>query len=286
MGEASKIEWTDATFNPWIGCTKVSPACDNCYAEDYARRYKIADWGNHPRHKTGASTWSVPRRLNRDADTWFAQYGRPRFIFCASLADVFDNQVPAEWRRELWDLIRDCDRLVWLLLTKRPQNIRKMLPSDWGEGWSHVWLGATVENQVEAQKRLIHLMSVPAAKRFVSCEPLTGPLDLSEVWPDSDTKIDFIRGHCEVEDIIEGWQPSEWCPDQLDWVITGGESGANARSAPEEWYLDLRDQCFLAGVPFHFKQWGEFDAAGKRVGKKKAGRILDGQTWDERPQAA
>lgn len=297
MAELSGIEWTDSTFNPWIGCTKISPACDNCYAADWSKRYNGPEWGNHPRRRT--KTWGQPRKWQRQADEWEAVHGRPRFVFCASLADVFDNQVAPEWRDDLWRLIKECDRLVWLLLTKRPQNIAGMLPPDWGDGYPNVWLGTTVENQEVADKNVPHLLSVPAAKRFLSIEPIVGPIDL------------YRGGFSFLHNLRS---PGGRQIPAVNWVIAGGESGVNARPAPAAWYRSLRDQCAEAGVAFHFKQWGEwhpweqtmadgaknyvskgkrpekyteeFGAPIVRVGKKAAGRFLDGRTWDERPTPA
>ena len=139
MGEQTGISWTDHTFNPWIGCTAVSAACDHCYAETLAKRY---GWDFAARRRTSENNWRNPRRWNRAAE----RDGVRRRVFCASLADVFDNQVPPEWRADLWDLIRACPSLDWQLLTKRPQNIARMLPDDWGDGWPNVWLGTTAEN--------------------------------------------------------------------------------------------------------------------------------------------
>jgi len=332
MAEKSKIEWTDSTFNPWIGCTKISPACDNCYAESWSKRFGDVEWGNHERRRTSEKTWNNPRRWQRDADAWKSEHGRPRFVFCASLADVFDNQVPADWRADLWKLIKECDRLVWLLLTKRPQNIAKMLPDDWGAGYPNVWLGTTVENQEIANRNIPHLFNVSAAKRFLSIEPIVGPIDLTVIDIDGDSTMDALTAptweqmESEWHGTADDWKDSfedfygVWPGDRsgpmyrpLDWVITGGESGTNARPAHPDWYRDLRDQCVQASVPFHFKQWGEwkpledssegewptktdhmcrFSYDGEyvdhgypqqRVGKKFAGRLLDGRTWDERP---
>jgi protein gp37 len=223
LAENSGIEWTTHTFNPWIGCTKVSPACDHCYAEAYDKRYSGGiHWGaKAARRRTGTDNWRKPLRWNKQA----ALDGvRPR-VFCASLADVFDNAVPAEWRADLWKLIRDTPNLDWLLLTKRPQNIAKMLPDDWGSGYANVWLGTTVENQTEADRRIPHLLSVSAAVKFLSCEPLLGRVDLSG----------YLHG--------------------LSWAITGGESGPEFRHAEPDWFRLMRDQCAAANVPFLFKQW-------------------------------
>lgn len=327
MAEASKIEWTDHTFNPWIGCQKVSPACDNCYAEALMDiRYGQVEWGpGKDRKRTGAQNWNKPRKWNREADAFEAEHGRPQFVFCASLADVFDNAVPGEWREDLWNLIRETPRLVWLLLTKRPQNIAKMLPDDWGDGWPNVWLGATVEDQKRADQNIPFLLSVPAARRFLSCEPLLGPISLTNL----DTM--HFRGAEDIDCL--GGLAKDWCGQtvgrvpSIHWVICGGESGAGARPMHPDWARSLRDQCAGADVPFFFKQWGDwlpwefhvppdlkgqngawmdrnwlpdlndakvmerwgdahlgdFDGIYERVGKVRAGRMLDGRTWDDRP---
>ena len=145
--EKSKIEWCDHTFNPWIGCTNISPGCDNCYAEAIARRFGHAQWGNHSRNRTSEGAWRKPRQWNANGKEFKKTHGRRQLVFCASMADIFDNQVPKEWRSDLFDLIQECHCLNWLLLTKRPQNIEKMLPADWGDGYRNVWLGATAEDQ-------------------------------------------------------------------------------------------------------------------------------------------
>ncbi|MDP3457704.1 MAG: phage Gp37/Gp68 family protein [Hyphomonas sp.] len=316
MAEETRIEWADHTFNPWIGCTKVSPACDHCYAEAQASRYWKTEglWSGN-RKRTSANNWRQPLKWNRDAAAFREKHGRAPMVFCASLADVFDNQVPEDWRRDLWALIDATPRLTWLLLTKRPQNIRKMLPQDWmapsEQGWHNVWFGTTVENQAEADRRIPALLSVPAAKRFLSCEPLLGPVDL--------TAIRRTQAECFM-------RPLDGRFNRIDWVIAGGESGREARPSHPDWFRSLRDQCAAAGVPFLFKQWGEwreaetgdsFDTgsgrAGKppafivdpvdgtvhcylpqrqdpryramlRVGKKAAGRLLDGVLHDARPE--
>jgi protein gp37 len=143
MGEYSKIEWCDHTFNPWIGCQKVSPGCDHCYAEAMMEhRYKRVKWGPHgERQRTAEQNWKKPIQWNAQSHKFGKEYGRRARVFCASLADVFDNQVDASWRSDLFALIRRCRKLDWLVLTKRPENIEKMLPSDWGDGYSNVWLG-------------------------------------------------------------------------------------------------------------------------------------------------
>lgn len=311
MGENSKIEWTDHTFNPWVGCTKVSSACDHCYAEGWAKRAGQPELWTGERRRTSANTWAGPLKWNRKA----ADEGRRARVFCASLADVFDNQVPEGWRYDLWRLIEKTPHLDWLLLTKRPQNIRKMLPNfpgakPWGDGWSNVWLGTTAENQTEADRRIPHLLSVPAAIRFLSCEPLLGPLDLTldnlvctECAACSDGHLvepDTGANACRRCDSTG--KLSEW---GIDWVICGGESGHGARPMHPDWAKSLRDQCAAAGVPFLFKQWGDWVSEDQsptdavmpasgclypwpktgvwRLGKKTAGRLLDGREHNDMP---
>ena len=320
MGENSKIEWCDHTWNPWIGCTKVSPACDHCYAETFVsgRMGKPELWQGQ-RHRTAPSTWRQPLAWNRKA----AKDGRRARVFCASLADVFDNQVPGEWRADLWQLILATPNLDWLLLTKRPQNLARMLPCHFKRDLPNAWLGTTVENQEEAERRIPHLLASHASVHFLSCEPLLGPIDLTRIpMPhDGGRVMSALHGH-EIAGMVGncvGWIP------QIDWIICGGESGPGARPMHPDWARSLRDQCKAAGVPFLFKQWGEWGpdtgphADGSdpvmdgtrcatwsdsgwhyydngyqpptdgdlewmyRFGKKRAGRLLDGVTHDQSP---
>lgn len=272
MAENSGIEWTTHTFNPWTGCTAVSKACDNCYAEAWAKRSGHVQWGPHgARRRT--KTWGNPVKWNRQAA---GSPERPR-VFCASLADVFDNHRSIEdtWRRELWTLIDETPNLDWLLLTKRPQNIVKFSPDRWfSQGIPrNVWLGTTVENQKEADRRIPHLVQCPARVRFLSVEPMQGPVSIRR----------YVRN--------------------LEWVIAGGESGHQARPTNPQWFRDLRDQCAAAELPFLFKQWGEWVSVSevegpgrhfkfddgrtvRRIGTKRAGRTLDGVLHDEYPEVA
>lgn len=246
MAEQSKIEWTDSTFNPWVGCTKVSPACDHCYAEGWAKRSGMVEWGGD-RRRTSEKNWNNPRRWNRKAGDFHALHGRPQRVFCASLADVFDKQVPNEWRLDLWDLIRDCDRLVWLLLTKRPKLANEYLPSDL-RNQPNVWVGTTVENRKMFDLRVPLLRQIETPVRFLSVEPLLEDIPV--------TGADL---------------------DGISWVLVGGESGAAFREIKPEWARHWRDTCVSAGIPFHFKQWSGLKP-------KELGRELDGRTWDEAPQ--
>ncbi|HMV87213.1 MAG TPA: phage Gp37/Gp68 family protein [Blastocatellia bacterium] len=300
MGQDSKIEWTHHTFNPWRGCTKVSDGCKNCYAETMSKRNPavLGIWGdNGTRVVAAESYWRQPLKWNREAET----AGERRRVFCASLADVLEDRPELiAPRRRLFGVINETFNLDWLLLTKRPENAQHLFDDVWRHfGWDddlsvmNVWLGTTVENR-KAKERIDTLRQIPAAVRFLSCEPLLE--DLGEV--------DLTGIH---------------------WVICGGESGTNARAMRPDWARDLRDQCAAAHVPFFFKQWGEwlpgeqengkttyrradngkaFAVSGNlnrqnfgthedvhsgslitvRVGKKAAGRVLDGQTWDELPR--
>lgn len=289
MGANTNIEWAHHTFNPWVGCTKVSPACDHCYAEGWAKRAGHPDLWAGNRRRTSEANWRQPIKWNDAA----GKLGRRPRVFCASLADVFDNQVPTEWRRDLFDMIYETPNLDWLLLTKRPQNIAKMLPGAIGEvelwPWPNVWLGTTAENQAEAERRIPSLLAAPATKHFLSCEPLLGPVDLTGwLWgrerPCATCPKDV---DCEC-----GFTPRAKLDGEssIDWVICGGESGSKARPMHPNWARSLRDQCAVADTAFHFKQWGEFGPARVhtdemfRVGKMSAGRLLDGIEHNAYPE--
>lgn len=387
MAENSKIEWCDHTFNPWMGCTKVSEGCANCYAEvSTPIRTSGLKWGKgQPRQRTSDANWKKPLAWDKESmrglfgeyeykgvasgtkhrgsyehgmtnGTWRAK--RPR-VFCASLADWLDPEVPIEWLADLLDLIRRTPYLDWLLLTKRPElweeQMQRVLQvaganvptlqfvADWLEGTpaSNVWIGTSVENQKRANERIPHLLKIPAAVRFLSCEPLLRELDI-ERWigeyycPScgnhcSEKSIENMAcPSCDTEDVSCDCDDIELqCPNcgnygdemgldtnecwrrsggtvGIHWVICGGESGTKARPMHPEWARSLRDQCRAAGVPFFFKQWGEWlpscqyqpNAGYKEqaqhsfceenhswwVGKKAAGRLLDGREWNEMPQ--
>lgn len=290
----SKIEWTDHTFNPWWGCTKVSPACDNCYAAALDKRTGGNHWGTGvDRRRTSPANWAQPLKWNKNHEEFFKEHGRRQRVFCASMADVFDNEVDPQWRRDLFGLIELTPNLDWLLLTKRIGNVqdmtRKAKSGDWLDGTKNVWLGATICNQDEADRDIPKLLAVPAAKRFLSIEPMLGAIDL--------TKMIVSQNGTVYDGAI--------CHKRIDWVICGGESGHSARPMHPDWVCGLRDQCAVAGVPFFFKQWGEWlpgeHIGGGRmkaqrlipyplkpafcdwdgipvwkVGKKTAGRLLDG----------
>lgn len=298
MAENTKIEWADHTFSPWTGCTKVSPACDHCYAEGWAKRSGHVKWGSgQPRRRTSDANWRMPLKWSREAERTGV---RPR-VFCASLADVFDNEVDPAWRADLFRLIADTPKLDWLLLTKRIGNARTMMADALhlessanldGRIWPlpNVWLGATVVNQEEADRDIPKLLAVPAAKRFLSIEPMLGPMLLP---------FERLREWNRIALLNQ----QEHAVSRIDWVIVGGESGPGARPMSPDWARSIRDQCEEAGVPFLFKQWGDWvpmlgqvegvPVRGKATtsdgwvmgiaGKKAAGRLLDGRTHDGFP---
>lgn len=255
MAENTRIEWAHHTFSPWIGCQRVSPGCEHCYAEQWAKRYRFVEWGaTGERVKTSASYWRQPLRWDKQAIALGIRYR----VFCASMADVFDAKAPEVVRRALWELISQTSNLDWLVLTKRPENFGSMLPADWGEGYPNVWLGVTAENQECANTRIPLLKAQAAKRRFVSAEPLLGPINLFRASADNG----------------------------IDWLIVGGESSRHARPMNPEWVRALRDQCGKIAIPFFFKQWGEWMLTGKgyvRTGKASAGRLLDNEIWDECP---
>lgn len=287
MAEKTGISWADHTFNPWLGCSPVSPACHNCYAEALVVNRLGVGWGPHAlRRRTAASTWQQVRRWNRRAE----RAGTRARVFCASLADVFDNKVPPEWREDLWELIRQTPQLDWLLLTKRPSLITPMLPPSWGKGWANVWLGTTVENQEEAERRIPHLLAAPAVLHFLSCEPLLGPLNLTSM-PDTRGFVrDVLRGERYNPAFREKQLKHDRELARIGWVIAGGETGNGARPSRPEWVWSLRDQCAATATPFHFKQWGDWHAdawaytsiegenpaPSMRIGKRKSGRLVEG----------
>lgn len=244
MAKNSNIEWTHHTFNPWVGCTRVSPACDHCYAELWARRSGQRHlWSDGARRRTRPENWRQPLKWDREA----AESGQRFRVFCASLADVFDNAVPAEWRTDLFRLIKATQHLDWLLLTKRIGNARRMLPSDWNDGYRNVWIGATVANQEEADRDIAKLLAVPAQIHFVSCEPLLGPIDFSCVPLPA-------KRDC-TDDVSDGFDALRFqSGPHIDWVIVGGESGGAARPMEIEWAIDIRRQCKKANVAFFMKQ--------------------------------
>ena len=263
MAENTKIEWADHTFNPWIGCMKVGPGCDHCYAETLATARLGVTWGaGAPRRRTAESTWKQPLAWNRRAEKLGVRYR----VFCSSLADVFDNEVDPAWRADLFDLIRVTPHLDWLLLTKRVGNVQSMIERGQGaiagNGRSYVpdnvWLGATIVNQAEADRDIPKLLATKVdlgvRKVFLSMEPLLGPVDLTILEPGSSI-LNALTGRSL--NMVGDNPPRDG--ESLDWVIVGGESGPGARPMHPDWARSLRDQCAGAAVPFLFKQWGDWE---------------------------
>lgn len=305
MAENTKIEWANHTFNPWFGCQKVGPGCDHCYAEGWAKRSGLVQWGpGTDRRRSSEANWRKPIKWNRQAEiqhnAWqafkethpgltdaqlveagFAKPERPR-VFCASLADVFDNAVPDAWRMDLFSLIAKTPYLDWLLVTKRVGNVMRMCSGDglmFDMIADRVWLGVTICNQEEADRDIPKLMQIPAKVRWLSMEPLLGPVDLSQ-WLDL---IQYEGGAAWMRRNIGHLH------DMLDWVVVGGESGPHARPMNPDWAYELRDQCDAADVPFLFKQWGELATAGNRAFGTVKGEVRhirsDGSFWgDDLPE--
>ena len=240
MSDKSAIEWTEATWNPVTGCTKVSPGCAHCYAERFAERFRGVP--GHP-YENGFDLELRPARLEQPL-RWRA----PRLIFVNSMSDLFHEDVPVDFIHRIFEVMEQASQHTFQVLTKRAERLQELAPSlPWP---ANVWMGVSVENQIWSS-RIDHLRETPAAVRFLSCEPLLGPLELD------------LTG--------------------VSWVIAGGESGPRARPMRPEWVHSIRQQCQAWEVPFFFKQWGAHDETGRRVGKKRAGRLLAGRTWDDLP---
>lgn len=311
MAEKSGISWTDHSWAPWHGCTKVSVgekgACANCYAEhlDDTRFHRVK-FGNHPRVLSAESTWKQPFAWNRRA----MRAGTRPFVFCSHLSDIFDNQVDPAWRKRAFDVMRATPHLIYLVLTKRPQNIEKMVAEAGGLP-PNVALGCTVVTQAEADRDLPHLLKAAAALQppfvFASIEPMMEAMDIQ--WALSPNPLELGAGFLRRGMFSPGLETLR----RLDWVITGGETKqgkAEARPSDPAWFRSIRDQCEAARVYFHHKQNGEWTTYDQhvinvgfgapvpetfttfpnmpgrefiRVGKIAAGRKLDGIEYDDRP---
>ena len=323
MGDRTSIEWTDASWNPVTGCTKVSPGCDHCYAETIAHRF-----AGTKAYPAGFAVTLRPERLDQPI-----RWARTRRVFVNSMSDLFHRDVPDDYIAQVWARMAASRRHTFQVLTKRPARMRALLrsanfvelvhrkwierpqqPPSWRWPLPNVWGGVSVESQQWAENRIPILLDTPLAIRFVSAEPLLGPLDLAGWLHDSTCAY-------RAEDVCTCYPPYEDC---IDWVIAGGESGTGARPMHPDWARSLRDQCATSRAAFHFKQWGEWypgrvvaddtmsggayytgspvvggqlavsspnvhDFGGGvgayRIGKRLAGRELDGRTWDEYPPA-
>ena len=258
MSYETFIEWCRHTFNPWWGCEKISEACKRCYAAGQAARFGHKVWGARaPRRFASPRAWKEPLRWDREARA----AGVRERVFCLSMGDVFEDRRDLDAARaQLWSLIEATPDLDWLLLTKRPENIAKLVP--WSATWpANVWLGVTAETQERADERIPVLLQHPAAVHFVSAEPLLEAVSLER----------YLQGDRHVR-----------------WVITGGESGPGARPSQPDWFRALRDECVRHHIAYFFKQWGNHapGQSGELVrlrSKKDAGRLLDGREWNEVP---
>jgi len=330
----TKIEWADRVWNPVTGCTKISPGCQNCYAERMSKR--LAGRCGYPKDDPFMVTLH-PERLDEPL-----HWRKTSRIFVCSMADLFHDDVPTKFIIDCLSIMAEAYQHTFMILTKRPERMREILthetiandvwlqtsrgvnaePSPWP--LPNVWLGVTAENQEQANKRIPVLLQIPAAVRFVSVEPMLGPVDLRNLKYDGDI-LDAMAGEYLSTDGSEAYVP--W--NKLDWVICGGESGPRARPMHRDWVRSLRDQCQAAETSFFFKQWGEWSPAeieddsymlggraindprggrmsvakfplhtrnnrywrldenhlAVKVGKKIAGRLLDGREWNEFPEA-
>ena len=343
MADRTKIEWTDATWNPIRGCTRVSEGCRHCYAEVMAARFSDpGQWGNGLAQRValpGGGTdhrWTGKVELVDAALDLPLRWRSPRRIFVNSTSDLFHEKVPDEWIDRVFAVMALAPQHTFQVLTKRPERMRDYFlgrrlnfgrasdvlhemthpcsedDHDWavdqldafdasGRPLPNVWLGTSIEDQATADDRIPHLLATPAAVRFISAEPLLGPVDLTGIAiPRPDLRasviLDVLNG---TGGLVRGG------PGRIDWVIVGGESGPGARPMHPDWARSLRDQCKAAGVPFFFKQWGEWEprrgfacpddlprdgwhhfdpeCSMRRVGKKNAGRLLDGREWNDVP---
>lgn len=268
MGDKSAIEWTDATWNPVVGCSVTSPGCKNCYAMKMAGRLDamgVEHYRGLTRKVKGKAVWTgktaeAPMHILKQPQHW----KKPRRIFVNSMGDLFHDGVPWHWLDAVFTVMEKCPQHTFQVLTKNPERMRDYVRRF--DVLPNVWLGVSVEDQRRANERIPALLETPAAVRFVSCEPLLGPLDLRNIQPHERYELDALTGY----DFDQGT-----VGERLDWVIVGGESGPGARPMDPDWAHLLRDQCQAAGVPFMFKQWGP---------TKKAGQLLGGRKYLEFPQ--
>lgn len=336
----TKIEWTEKTWNPIVGCSKVSPGCANCYAERMAKRLQAMGKPGYYEVVNERGHWTGNVNLRYDLLDAPLHWRKPRMVFVNSMSDLFHPDVPDEFIAQVWAMMLSANWHTYQILTKRPERMAALIPNLFfnagtGEPYisPNIWLGVSVENQQAADERIPLLLQTPAAVRFVSCEPLLGKLHIAD-WLTE-------RYGCGGEPANAGCVECGWQLNKLGWVIVGGESCPDARPMHPDWARSLRDQCQAEGVPFFFKQWGEWlpvcpqyseDGSEEhlddlslyghqiclgnrgtvysedqglervywcgyqpdpgqnpwfmeRVGKKQAGRMLDGQEWSQYPEA-
>jgi protein gp37 len=308
------IEYGQVAWNPVTGCTKISEACQNCWAERMSKR--LAGRCGYDKDEPFKVTLH-PDRLDQPL-----KWKKPRTVLVSFMGDLFHEDVPTTFIDQVLEIIASCPQHTFLALTKRPENLEHKIYGTTtdnpfrqlggGDYLANLWLGVTAENQARADERIPILLQIPAAKRFVSVEPMLGPVDLTQIDIGGNVWINSLTGDCKSYHPYGGmWKMSE-SKNKLDWVICGGESGPGARPMHPDWVRSLRDQCITADVPFWFKQWGEYCAPSQmppetyrawdyhhgtencwkeddpspwRVGKKKAGRLLDGQEWQQKPRS-
>lgn len=304
MGRNSAITWTTHTWNPWYGCHRVSSGCANCYALKELKQYNLLERNARRAALLGETVTVAPIQRSRttfDAPlSWAKRVQQPgsERVFTCSWSDFFLPEADG-WRNEAWDIIRATPQLTYLILTKRPELVMDRLPKDWGRGWSHVWLGASIENQAAANHRLPILMELPAVHRFVSCEPLLGPVSLVAAAPVLPMFQHTIQRR--MPNLLAATRQAQWQSFEhtIHWVIAGGESGPAARPCDPEWVRALWAELH-PHIPFYFKQWGEWlphdqqPAQGEpapdpefaycRMGKRAAGYLLDGQVVQQFPR--
>lgn len=336
----SNIEWTGKTLNFLAGCTRVSEGCRNCYAEKMAKRLAAMGQKKYEGLLTDDGRWNGKLNIDEKAFDVPGKTKKPTTFFVNSMSDLFHESVPDAWLDKIFDVLEDNPHHIYQILTKRPERMQAYLSKRWKVAYlpQFIWLGVSVENQQAADERIHHLLNTPAAVRFLSCEPLLGPVDLNSV----DRGSIGMNGFPDPVGAFAEWQEKPMrakLRDGIDWVIAGGESGPGARPMHPEWARSLRDQCQAAGTAFFFKQWGEWlpwlefcenpavkdvdpeqsrfdtmiwnpdtdewdyhgggwgddpgassyedpDQIVGRVGKRAAGRKIEGRTWDEMPEVA
>lgn len=326
MGDRSRIEWTDATWNPIRGCSRVSEGCRNCYAEREAARFSGPGqpYEGLAEVRPAGPRWTGEVRLVESALEVPLRWKKPRRIFVNSTSDLFHEKLREDWLHSIFQAMVEAPQHIYQMLTKRVNRMRDVL-QQMRKSWSlpsmrgcpgdlsaapNIWWGVSVEDQKTADERIPVLLDTPAAVRWVSAEPLLGVVSMCRLQGNLGMKCDLVMDALRGE-YVPAWKGRDTIPDtrcgkRLHWVVVGGESGPNARPMHPDWVRSLRDQCEAAGVPFFFKQWGEwcpesqltdYELATRkspvrrngdfwRTGKKRAGRLLDGREWNEYPASA